>query len=201
MVVVAKVVSFPRTTYFESDPVFLNVNVGKPTIMSKPTSIVQATTRTVAVRYGNYNTAGTARLQYKNSAGTWVNVKSVGLAHGSASITWTASATHTYRVAITPAGKSAAYTPTFAVTYLPRLAVSAPKSVKKNSTVTFTVTKYYVSNLSANLQRWNGSKWVTVKTFGVGGVGQIVKAKVTSTSKWRITTGTYSSAAVTVKTY
>jgi hypothetical protein len=65
--------------------------------------------------------------------------------------------------------------------------------------VTFTLTQYLAPPYSAYLQRWNGTKWVTAKTFVVGNTVQKVTAKVTATSKWRITAAGHASAAITVK--
>lgn len=177
----------------------LNAVVAAPTLASKPTKILQGKTVKAVVHYGGYTTAGTATLQRKTSAGAWVAVKKVALTQGVATLSWTASATYSYRVAVAQTGKAAKYTTSFKVTYTPRLKLTAPATVKKNATVTFALTNNIAPPFYAYLQRWSGSKWVTVKTFVPGEGVNKVTAKVTATSKWRVSAAGYVSKTITVK--
>lgn len=179
----------------------LNVFVPTPTISSKPTSIVHGSSRTVSVLYGGPTTTATAKFQYKNSSGYWVTLKQATLTGGKVSFTFLATATHTYRVAVTPPGKASLYTSAFTVTYKPLLSVKAPSSVKAGSTVTFTLTQYLAPPFYAYLQKYSGGKWVSVKSFVVGNTTEKVTAKVSSTSKWRISAAGRVSSSITVKAY
>ena len=166
-----------------------DVTVATPTVASKPTKVIQTYSGKVVVNYGSYATSGTATLQQKSSTGTWTSVTKVKLTHGTATMSFKPGATHTYRVAVKPKGLSTKYTSTFSVKYVPLLTVTAPASAKKNATVTFTLTQYLAPPYYAKLQKLSGSTWVTVKTFVVGNTVEKVTAKLTSTSKWRVTAG------------
>ena len=152
--------------------------------------MVQTHSGTVVVYFGSYATAGTATLQRKSSTGAWTTVTSAALTHGTATVSWKPTATYTYRVAVSPRAPATKYTPTFLrEVRATACGITAPASVKKNATVTFTLTQHLAPPYYAKLQRWSGSTWVTVKTFVVGNTVQKVTAKVTATSKWRVTRG------------
>jgi hypothetical protein len=187
------------STDFATDPVVLDVKVTSPTFTSKPTKIVEGSSRIIKFLYGGFTTDGSVTLQRKDSSGKWVAVKTGTLKEGVGSVTWSAHATHVYRLAVTPTAQPAKYSSTFTVTYYPLLSVKAPASVKKNSTVTFTVINYLAPPFYAYLQRWSGSKWVTVKTLVPDEGANTVPVKVTATSKWRVSNGNHVSKTITVK--
>jgi len=175
-----------------------NVSVPKATITSKPTSVLQGNSFSVSVAYGEYRTTGTASLQYKKSTGVWTTVSTQPLSHGRATMAFKPWATTPYRVVITPTGGATVYSSTFSVTYLKRLTLSAPKSVKKNTTVTFTLTQRLAPPYYAYLERLSGSKWVRVKTFVVGNTVQKTTLKVPSSGKYRVTASGYISNTVAI---
>ena len=186
---------------YRSEEYLLPIVVSTPTVTSKPSKIVQSTTAKLEFLYGGATTAGKAQLQRKTSSGKWVAVKTVSFTEGAGKLTWSASATYTYRLAVTPTGKSAKYSTSFKVTYKPRLTLSGPAKIKKNKVATFTLTNYLAPPATAYLQKWNGKAWVTVKKFNVFDSKVSVTAKITAKSKWRVKSGSWVSKTITVATY
>ena len=182
-----------------SETFLIDVTYAHPTVTAKSTSVVQSTNATATARIGNHLTTGTAYLQRK-SGSTWVTVTSQPITAGSATFTWTQKATTSYRILMTPTGKTAVATSTFAVTYVPAVSAKpAATSAKSGSTVAVSVTHRLTSVGSGTLQYYSSGAWHTYKTFALSSSGTTkTSLKVSATHTWRVMVGSYASAQFTV---
>lgn len=182
-----------------SDTFLIDVNYGKTTLTSKPTSVTQGKTAAATARIGNHATSGKAVLQRK-TGGTWVNVASKSFTGGAAKFTWSQKSTSDYRVVMTPAGKAASASTTFTVKHLPAVAaVPSTSSAAYGSTVGVTVTHRLTKTGTGKIQYYSSGAWRTYKSFTLSSSGTTkTSLKVTTTRKWRVVVGDYSSASFTV---
>lgn len=185
--------------YLGSTEVFtIDVKRSVPTVVSKPTSVVQGSAAKITAAYGSSETKGRAYLQaYTGSA--WKTISSVSFSNGVASFSRTQSATTKYRVAFTPTGKSTVYTAAFTITYLPLFTLKAPKSAKKRGWIDIDVTNRWTKNGTIKLQYYSGGTWRTYRSYwSYAKTSMDLTVQINGTYKWRILAGTYASPSVTV---
>jgi hypothetical protein len=142
-----------------------------------------------------------AEIQRYNGS-MWVATGTPGSTLGTsgADLSFVPSKSGTYRVYYWAAAKAyAPHTKSFTVTVLPKVSLAAASSVKKGTSVTFTVKHPLASTGSGKLQYYSGGTWKTAKTFSLSSTKTTkVTIKVTSTHKWRALVGGNASASRTV---
>jgi len=180
------------------------VNQPTPEIVT-PGTVYAGQTATVTAWWG-VGDKGYAVILERWNGDTWVYVgDSITSSGAPAVLQWKPMASYRYRLQFfaddAKGNSKVVRTSYFTVTPAFKVTVTAPASVTKNATATFTVTHKLAVPFTAYLQRWSGSSWVTVKTFVPSVTATKVTAKITSAGKYRISAAGYvsNSVIVTVK--
>lgn len=181
-----------------TDTFTIDVQRSTPTVISKPTSLIQGKTASITAAYGNASTSGKAYLQVY-SGKTWKTVSTKTFTRGVVAFTRAQTATSKYRVAFALSGKATVYTASFTMTYLPVFSITAPKSAKRNDWIDFTLVNRWDKNGSVKLQYYSAGAWRTYRTYSVSAKESISpNVQIRGTYSWRVLAGSFASPSVKV---
>jgi hypothetical protein len=178
----------------------INVKRTTPTVITRPSSVVQGRSATIVAAYGDASTAGTAYLQVL-SGSTWKTVSSKSFSRGVVTFTRSESVTSKYRIAFKPAGKSTVYTASWTMSYLPQFSMTSPGTVKRGSWVDIRVANRADTSGTIKVQYYAAGAWHTYRTYHQDARQTFwMSIQIKATYKWRIVYGSYASPSLTVHT-
>lgn len=183
-----------------SDDFVINVKRSTPTVITKPTSVIQGKTAAIVAGYGDNSTAGKAYLQVL-SGSTWKTVSSKSFTRGVVTFTRSQSATSKYRIAFTPTGKSTVYTAYWTMTYLPLFSMQNPGTIKRGDWADIRVTNRSDKSGTIKVQYYSAGAWRTYRSYHQDAkISFDMTIQIKATYKWRILFGTAASPSLTVRT-
>lgn len=183
-----------------SDTFTINVKRSTPTVITRPTSVIQGKTAAIVAGYGDTTTAGTAQLQVL-SGSTWKAVSSKSFTRGVVTFTRSQSATSKYRVAFTPKGKPTVYTSYWTMTYLPLFSMKSPGTIKRGDWADVDITNRSDKSGTIKVQYYSSGAWRTYRSYHQDAkISFTITIQIKATYKWRILFGNAASPSLTVRT-